>query len=241
MLASGAHSVSPPLLEIRDVRIAASGSAPALRIDLAVSAGELHLVFSPDAARTTAITDALLGITAEAESNGEQGGARFRGHPWAELPPRAAHRLRGDIARVQSRGNWLDTRTVMENLLLPLRHHTVLPDDVVLEMASNLARRLGLPGLPTMLPHQCTASDLERAACIRAFLGRPSLVILEHPMELADVTLLPPLVDAIQEVRRRGGAVIWFTLRRAVFDDRSISADRRYRVTGTHLLDLGTA
>ncbi len=238
MTTSGMRSDAAPILEARAVRIAASGSSPALEIDFSVFPGELHLVFSPDVGRSMAIADALLGLAAEGESVAPESGVRFRGESWAELSPTAAYRLRGSIGRVQSRGNWLETRSVMENLLLPLRHHTVLPDDVLLEMASDFARRLGLPGLPTLLPHACAASDLERAACIKAFLGRPELVVLEHPMELADSTLLPPLVDAVQQVRRRRGAVVWFTLRRAVFEDRGISADRRYRVAGRRLLDL---
>ena len=116
-----------------------------------------------------------------------------------------------------------------------------LPDELLHEMACDFAQRFGLPGLPTLLPGQCPEPDLQRAACVRAFMGRPELVILEHPLEFADAGLLPPLVDAIQQVRRRQGSVIWFTRRRAVLEDHGIPADHRYRIAGRQLLELETS
>jgi phospholipid/cholesterol/gamma-HCH transport system ATP-binding protein len=112
----------------------------------------------------------------------------------------------------------------------------VLPEHLLLADASALALQFGLPGLPIGLPGDCAAADLERAACVRAFFGRPTLVILEHPMEFQDSSLLTPLMNAIQQVRRRDGAVIWFTEHMANVTDPSIPADGRYRLVGAHLL-----
>ncbi|MGB5641161.1 MAG: hypothetical protein WBM63_18780, partial [Sedimenticolaceae bacterium] len=177
-----------------------------MELDLELQPGDLQLVFSRDATRSTAVVDALLGLDGLA-----QGEVQLLGRAWTDLTQTEANRLRGNIGRVLSAGNWMEGRSVMENLLLPIRHHTILPDEMLREMACDLARHFGLPGLPTLLPHQCPESDLQRAACIRAFLGRPQLVILEHPMDFADYGLFVPLMEAIQQMRRRHGAVIWFT------------------------------
>jgi len=225
------RTAAPPILTAKALRIGASGTAPAVELDLNIRSGELHLVLSPEIERSAAIVDALLGL-------GGSGDVSFGGVAWAVLPRSEACRRRGSIGRVLSEGNWMETRSVMENLLLPLRHHTVLPDESLRQMASDLARRFGLPGLPILRPDQCSAEDLERAACVKAFVGRPELAILEHPMEFADSGLLHPLIDAIQRVRRRGGAVLWFTRSRAVLAEGAIGADRRYRVAGARLLDL---
>lgn len=218
------------------MRVFPPGAASALEMDMVVYPGQLHLVHSRDVDASRAVADALLGL-----SDAAQGEVRFRGLAWRDIAPRTAYRLRGNIGRVATRGNWMDTRSVTESLLLPLRHHTVLPDEVLLARASDYARRFGLPGLPTGPPGGCPDADLERAACIRAFLGRPELVILEHPMEFADASILVPLVDAIQEVRRRRGAVVWFTRLRAVLEEPGMPADRRYRLAGRDLRELETA
>lgn len=224
------------IIEARHIRLTPREGAAMLEVDLEVLPGQLHLIYSDDPDNSSAISDVLLGLREAA-----QGEVRWQGRAWSEIPPRTAYRLRGNVSRVTSRGNWMDTRSVMENVLLPLRHHTILPDDVLREMACDFAQRFGLPGLPMLLPGQCPEPDLQRAACVRAFMGRPELVILEHPLESADAGLLPPLVDAIQQVRRRKGSVIWFTRRRAVLEEPGIPADHRYRIAGRQLLELEAA
>lgn len=233
---SAEPSETSPLLWTRSLQLAGSDTLPSVEFDMDVFPGELQLVFSQDLAQSTAIVDALLGLNEIAQQE-----VQFLGQVWTDLTPAAAHRLRGSIGRVLHGGNWLGARSVMENLLLPLRHHTTMPDEVLRETACDLARHFGLPGLPTLLPHQCPESDLERAACIKAFLGRPQLVILEHPMEFADFGLFQPLMEAIQQMRRRHGAVIWFTRSSELFRDQSIPASRRLQIAGRRLIDIAVA
>ena len=38
--------------------------------------------------------------------------------------------------------------------------------------------------------------DLQRAACVRAFLGTPDLVLLERPDEGVYPDIMPPLINA---------------------------------------------
>ena len=174
------------IIEARRIRLAPRSGSAMLEVDLEVLPGQLHLIYSDDPDSSRAISDVLLGLCDAA-----QGEVRLHGRAWAGIPPRDAYRLRSSVGRVASKGNWMDTRSVMENILLPLRHHTVLPDELLHKMACDFAQRFGLPGLPTLLPGQCPEPDLQRAACVRAFMGRPELVILEHPLEFADAGLLP--------------------------------------------------
>lgn len=215
------------------LRIAARSALPALSIDLTLGLGELHLVLTRHKEHSSDISDGLLGL-------GETGGdsVSYLGTPWSALSLREAFARRRGVGRIRSQGQWMETRSVMENVLLPSMHHTILPETQLRESASALALRFGLPGLPTALPDECTTADLERAACVQAFLGRPSLVILEHPMEYEDSSLLASMMNAIQQVRRRGGSVIWFTEHMAHLTDASIPADRRFRLVGAQLLDL---
>jgi phospholipid/cholesterol/gamma-HCH transport system ATP-binding protein len=163
---------------------------------------------------------------------------RFCDRAWRDLGMREAFELRCDVGRVQASGNWMETRPVMDSLLMPALHHTIVPKPRLRDSASELARRFGLPGLPMQTPDDCAPADLERAACVRAFLGRPALVVLEHPMELEASSLLVPLMNAIQQVRRRGGAVLWFTEHLSQVTDLGVCANRRCELVGTGLVDL---
>ncbi|MCC7080311.1 MAG: hypothetical protein IT530_06550 [Burkholderiales bacterium] len=174
------------------MQISGRGALPGLTLDFVVRPGELELVESRYKERSSAIADVLLGLAAAGS-----GSVRFLGRAWRDLNRREAFELRREIGRVQGRGNWMDARSVMDNLLLPARHHTVVPERELRERACLLAQQFGLPGLPLLLPGECAPEDLERAACVRAFLGRPALVVLEHPMAFEDSGLLAPLMNAI--------------------------------------------
>lgn len=215
------------------MQVSARGALPGLTLDFALRPGELELIDSRYKERSSDIADALLGL-AEAGT----GSVRFLGRAWHELTRREAFELRRGIGRVQHRGNWMEARSVMDNLLMPARHHTILPEHELRERACALAQQFGLPGLPMLLPDDCAPADLERAACVRAFLGRPALVVLEHPMAFEDSDLLVSLLNAIQQVRRRGGAVIWFTEHVSHAMEASLSADRHRELVDTQLIDL---
>jgi phospholipid/cholesterol/gamma-HCH transport system ATP-binding protein len=228
-----AEDSASTILIAEKLHIASYSSLPALVMSLVVRPGELHLFYSKDVARSRAVVDGLLGLDV-----GGTGSVRYLNRAWADLTPADAFRWRRSVGRVQREGNWMETRSVLENILLPRKHHTVLPENLLRDKVGSLAQRFGLPGLPMHLPHECPPADLARAACIRAFLGHPMLVALEHPMVFEDLDLLSPMMNAIQQVRQRKGAVIWFTEHLALVTDISIPADRRYQIAGSQLLDL---
>jgi phospholipid/cholesterol/gamma-HCH transport system ATP-binding protein len=227
-------AAAPPILETAGLSVVSPRGGTIFADDLRLQAGELHLVHSPTMGQSAALADALLGLAGAGE-------VRFLGLAWADIDAAEACRLRSRIGRVMNGGNWLENRSVMENLLLPLRHQTVLAEEIIRQRASELALSFGLPGIPTLLPHQCSESDLERAACVRAFLGRPKLLVLEQPIEATESRTFPPLINAVQQLRRRGGAIIWFTHKRSLLEEPGISADRRYRIAGSRLLQLEAA
>jgi phospholipid/cholesterol/gamma-HCH transport system ATP-binding protein len=226
-------AAATPTLSAAAMQVAARGAFAALTLDLLLCPGQLQLIHSRHKERSGDIGDVLLGL-----AHAGTGIVRFLGRAWHELTRREAFELRRGIGRVQDRGNWMEARTVMDNLLLPLRHHTILPERELREHASALARQFGLPGLPMLLPDDCVPGDLERAACVKAFLGRPALVVLEHPIAFEDSDLLVPLMNAIQQVRRRGGSVIWFTEHASHALEASLSADHQCELVDTHLIDL---
>ena len=99
--------------------------------------------------------------------------------------------------------------------------------------ATRLACAFGLPGLPLDRPADLSPRDLARAACVRAFLGRPRLVLLESPVSGQHTELTAPLLNAIAGARSRGAAAIWLTRSDLVWRDHSIAASQRLRL-GEH-------
>ncbi|MFW5833035.1 MAG: organic solvent ABC transporter ATP-binding protein [Pseudomonadota bacterium] len=212
-----------PILELRDV-VATRAGAP---VDLVLRPGELVLVDAELPVNETALVDVALGLATPLG-----GSVRFRGFVWDELPPVFADALRGRVGLVPRRGGWVPELSTMANVLLQARYHRRTPGRVLADRAERLANRFFLPGVPLDAVDAMHPRDRLRAACVRAFLADPVLVIVETPVIGGWGSLVPPLVETIQEVRDAGGAVVWFLTESDLFDEPSLPADRRLRLVG---------
>lgn len=161
----------------------------------------------------------------------QRGAVRFSGRDWAQVSDTESDAMRGRIGRVFHDVNWIAFLDMETNILLSQRHHTRRGLPELRAMAAELAYDFGLPGLPIGSPSMLPPTDLARAACIRAFLGDPMLVVLEYPLRSDDVELAAPLINAVSRARNRGAAVIWLTPDDATWRDRSVPATCRLRLS----------
>ena len=196
-----------------------------MEFDLHLRAGEFALVDARQSTRPAWLADLCCGLLPLAA-----GRVRFLGRDWEAMPPDYAAALRGRIGRVFLSGSWIGFLDVATNILLPQLHHTRDHANTLRERAVALSCAFGLPGLPLARPGDLAASDLARAACVRAFLGDPALVLLESPIQGRFAGLIPPLLNALAAARDRGAAVIWFTRSDLIWREPSLPATHRLRL-----------
>ncbi len=221
-----------PVLEVQGAQPKIAGltlSRPLPRpLDLRIGRGELAVVATPDPAVARMLIEVCTGVAPLAT-----GRVRAFGQDWTQLPRPAAETLRGRIGIAPGDGGWLPHLSVEEGILLPRLHHGGIPEADLRQQAEALARLFGLDGLPEGRPSELSRLDLARAACARAFLGEPALVLLESPldMEIAD-RLLDPVLAALAPVRARGGAALWSTRSRRALEDADFPASHRLHLPG---------
>jgi phospholipid/cholesterol/gamma-HCH transport system ATP-binding protein len=222
------ETAEPAILRFDAARVVLGPDLPPGRAaNLALAPGDFALVDAGDPVWCRAVADAASGLVAPAS-----GRVAFLGQDWAAAGPDDANALRGRIGRLGASGQWIDSLSLDENILLQQSHHTRRAAALLSEDAARLARHFGLPGLPLDRPGAVADADLRRAALVRAFLGRPRLVILEHQAHLAEPEHLEPLVNAVRAVRDRGGAVLWLTLDPRAWGDPTLPVTRRLRIIG---------
>jgi phospholipid/cholesterol/gamma-HCH transport system ATP-binding protein len=195
-------------------------------LSLRLLAGEFALIHCSDPAWIANIADFCCGILPP-----QQGVVRCVGREWIRLSRVRAAALRGRIGRVFHEGGWIDFLDTETNILLSQLHHTRREISDLRAMAASLAHDFGLPGLPTDRPGDMSAADLARAACVRAFLGEPLMIVLESPVHAQCPDLAVPLLDAILRACNRGAAALWLTLEDAVWTDPSAPATIRLRLS----------
>jgi phospholipid/cholesterol/gamma-HCH transport system ATP-binding protein len=221
-----------PILELVELQPpTAFGELPSRKIDFILMRGDMALVDVRSRDRDVSFADMCSGLVPF-----PNGTVRFLGHDWAQIPDYYAAALRGHIGRIFAAGGWIEFLDVATNVLLPQLHHTHEDEAVLRQRATELACAFGLPGLPLGHTDDLSTLDLARCSCVRAFLGKPALLLLESPVQGRGlfVELLSPLLNAIAAARSEGTAVIWFTQSDMIWNDRSFPASHRF-----HLHDHG--
>ncbi len=203
---------------------------PLWGISIRLQPGELLLVRLERGHLRTPLADLALGLIEP-----RQGRICFNGDDWQLLSAARAASLRGRCGRVFAEQGWCAGLSVNANICLAQQHHSMRPLAEIETEAAALARFFGLPGLPLGTPTQTRAGDLNRAALVRAFLGRPELIILEHPTRNLYPEIMPPLLNALRRARNKGTAVIWTTCDAEIWDEPAVNASQRGTMFGSRM------
>lgn len=203
-----AQASVPPVLELEDAFPDFETSVlPNAKLRLRLCPGECVLVETHDPERATALADLCSGMVPLIG-----GTVRFMGYDWDELDEERRLALRGRIGRIHQRAPWPGLLRTHLNVMLPLLHHTREPVAEIARNALELAQHVGLPGLPLVRPDRLGESDLVRAACVRAFLGEPQLLLLEGGAVATEhAELVPSILDLLLRALDRGAAALCFT------------------------------
>ena len=223
------------VLHVKDAALAVdhAGVKETIEVDLDLHGGEMVMIHLQHPRQGSVLADACAGLIRP-----QWGTVQFLGKTWSALPPDTENALRGRIGRVFTKGNWISHLTLLENILLPQLHHTRRSTEELCKEAGQLAEGFGLPGVPAGFPGMFQQTDLRIAACVRAFLGRLSLILLEDPTAEGHPEMVPHLVNAIRNARGSGTAVIWMITQEKIWRDQSIPRTGRYRLAGGKLMEV---
>jgi len=176
------------------------------------------------------LADAAQGLVDPAE-----GSVSFLGKRWSDYGHEEKLAARARIGRVFDEPGWISSIDMDENIMLSQAHHTRRPESEIRDEASALARQFSLPGLPQGKPYGMRASDLRRAACVRALLGKPELLVLERPTSGVYPAIMPALMAGVRAAQSRGAAVLWTTEDSTVWNDPGIKPTLRCKMTGSQM------
>jgi phospholipid/cholesterol/gamma-HCH transport system ATP-binding protein len=213
------------VLSLRGVSLVARRARVARTFDFDLNRREVALVEYNDDSNAEYFVDVCLGLSEPA-----QGDVYCLGEAWAGQGYHSMLGRRSRIGTLIGSHVWPAHMPVAQAVLTPRLYHTRETEDATLGEATVLARRFGLPGLPTGSPETVRRPDLTRAACVGAFLGMPELVVLVDRAMEAMPELGMAMAQAVGAVQDRGGAVLWLLS--------SLGAPAARFVAGDHVLRL---
>ena len=213
------------VLSLRGVALSARQRGGAGTVDFDLAHREVAVVELDEDSDAGAFVDICLGLVEP-----PSGEVYCLGQAWSVqgYHDRLAHRSR--IGVVIDSQIWPGHMPVAQVALAPLLYHTAQAEAEALAEATILARRFGMPGLPTAPSEQVPLADLVRAACVRAFLGTPELVLIADPALESMAELGTPIAQAIGAVHDRGGAVLWLLHAHGAPAARYVNPDHVWRL-----------
>ncbi len=106
-------------------------------------------------------------------------------------------------------GGLFDSLTVLENIGLPLREHTKLPNALINEIAASKLAMVGLkPEAGTQYPSEISGGMMKRASLARAIALDPELLFLDEPTAGLDPTSAAGVDELVLKLRDLFGLTI---------------------------------
>jgi putative ABC transport system ATP-binding protein len=212
-----AHGVTsqklPPIIELEAIALhgtrspAGSGRhrkhPPAENLNLTVWPGELlRLTGRPRSGRSALLN--VLGLLDRPAA----GRYLLNGADTARLRDREASALRGRlIGFVFQRKILLPTRSVLDNVMLPLRYAGPR-GQLRVKAALDSLDRVGLADRAQLMTWQLSAGELARCALARALVTGPSLLLCDEPTAGAEPDAAAQIIGLLAALHREGTTVI---------------------------------
>lgn len=198
-------------------------------INLHIEAGELLFVTGHSGAGKSTLLK-LIGAIERPTS----GHLAFGGQDITRLTRATLPYLRRQIGMVFQNHKLLYDRTVLDNILLPLRIQDMGGPDAHRRARAALVK-VGLEGKERVWPVTLSGGEQQRVCIARAIVAQPKLLLADEPTANLDEEYALAIMDIFREFNRNGVTVLIST-----HDQRLVAryGGRRIHLTGGRLVPL---
>ena len=103
--------------------------------------------------------------------------------------------------------NLLDTLSIGENIAMSLVINGENPE-VVDKKVSDIAKKLGIENILEKFPYEVSGGQKQRAACARALINKPKLILADEPTGALDSKFSIMLLETMEEMNEKLNATI---------------------------------
>ena len=223
------------MIEIRDLSLTyqgPKGPVHALRgINLEIASGEVFGIIGRSGAGKSSLVRCLNLLNRPTEGRVIVGGRDLMRLSDAEL--RAARR---DIGMVFQHFNLLSSRTVYDNVALPLELAGISKDEIY-QRVTPLLELVGLDHLADRYPAQISGGQKQRVGIARALASNPKVLLSDEATSALDPETTRSILDLLRKVNRElGVTVVLITHQMLVIKQ---IADRVAVIDGGEIAELG--
>ncbi|MBD9536182.1 ABC transporter ATP-binding protein [Stenotrophomonas sp. ATCM1_4] len=184
----------PPLVQLSNVRIDRGGRTILRDVSLQVPRGSITAVLGPSGSGKSTMLAALTG-----ELRPVSGNVQLFGQ---DIPHgnRALLEMRKNVGVLLQGNGLLTDLSVAENVALPLRAHTRLPEPVLRRLVQMKLHAVGLLAAADAWPRELSGGMARRVALARALALDPPLMIYDEPLTGLDPIASGVIMSLIQRL-----------------------------------------
>jgi phospholipid/cholesterol/gamma-HCH transport system ATP-binding protein len=197
--------MSPPLapqpaIRLESVRLSFGKRLILNDINLTIPAGQVTAVMGPSGCGKTTILKLITG-----QLKPDSGRIMVGDLCVNELSGRALKAYRRNVGVLLQNGALFTDLTCFDNVALPLREHTDLPDTLLHHLVLLKLETVGLRGAADMYPRDLSGGMNRRIATARAMALDPAIMLYDEPFAGLDPISLGVALRLIREINQARG------------------------------------
>ncbi len=193
------------IARLDDVSLSYGGKVVLKDCNLDIAEGAITCIIGLSGAGKSTIVRLLDGLRKP-----DSGHVYVRDNDVCHMPEDRLNEVRRKIALSFQFAALLDSMTIGDNVALPLREHTHLPDHEIQKIVVDALDSVGLSHTYDNLPSELSGGMLKRAGFARAIVTRPELILYDEPTTGLDPIVTHLITDTIVRLRQKlnGTAVV---------------------------------
>ena len=193
-----------PAVHLSGLRLDRGGRTILRGIDMTVPRGSITAVLGPSGSGKSTLLAALTGELPPAA-----GTVEVFGQP-VPHGSRALLEMRKGIGVLLQGNGLLTDLTTAENVALPLRTHTKLPEALIRRLVDLKLNAVGLRAAADAYPRELSGGMRKRAALAQLLVYEPDTLLLDEPFGALDAQLKLVLAQELATLHARTGQTVLF-------------------------------
>lgn len=173
---SAGREVGEAVVELEGVDAGYGETAILEGVELTMTRGQITALLGGSGCGKSTLLKTIIGLLPPLS-----GKVRLLGEDLYGMGPDQRRELMQRVGMLFQYGAMFGSKTIFENVALPLREHTRLPEPIIREMVRMKLELVGLDGLEDRLPSDISGGQRKRAALARAAIMDPEIIFCDEP------------------------------------------------------------